>query len=133
MTYDEFIRQITNSLVEDWLYDDEIGKFVYRNDIRITIQSDRSESVGDEGFHEEWAINFPDPNAVRKKYFFQFNDCIIETFYTARVDGGRSDIPYPNQQSMTITNEEYNIGRIINSIHGHSFDDYLSSAQITVE
>lgn len=132
MRYDDFFQQIVNSSMDDWLYDDEIGKFVFKNDIQISIQSDRTESIGDDGFYEEWAINFPDQNAKRKKYFLQFNDCIVDTFYTVRVDGGRSDIPYPKLPDMTISSDQYNIGRIVNSINGHSFDEYLTSAGITV-
>jgi hypothetical protein len=132
MRYGDFMQLISNSSEEDWLYDDEIGKFVFRNDIRISIQSDRSVSIGDDGFYEEWATNFSDSNANRKKYFLQFNDCIIDTFYTVRVDGGRSDIPYPKLESMTITNEQYNIGQIVNSIHGYNFDEYLDSAGISI-
>jgi hypothetical protein len=132
MRYDDFIQQISNSTEEDWLYDDEIGKFVFRNDIRISIQSDRSVSSEDERFYEEWATNFPDPNAYRKKYFLQFNECTISTFYTVEVDGYRCAIPYPRLEDMTITRQQYNIGRIVNSIHGYSFDEYLRSAGITI-
>ncbi|OMP67042.1 hypothetical protein [Domibacillus epiphyticus] len=132
MRYEDFMAQISNSIENDWLYDDEIGKFVFRNDIRISIQSDRTESVGDDGFYERWATNFPNENASRKKYFLQFNDCIVDTFYTVQVDGFRSAIPYPRLNGMTITQQQYNIGSIINSIHGYSFDEYLTSAGITV-
>lgn len=132
MRYEEFMSQIYNSTEDDWLYDDEIGKFVYRNDIRISIQSDRSESFGDERFYESWATNFPDENARRQKHFFQFNDCVIDTFYAVLVDGSRSAIPYPNLEGLTITEEQYNVGRIINGIHGYNFDEYLSSAGIAV-
>lgn len=133
MRYEDFMSQISNSVYEDnWLYDDEIGKFVNKEDIRITIQSDRSESIGDNRFYEEWASNFPDSNAYRKKYFLQYNGITINTFYTVRVDGGRSDIPYPRLEDMTITREQYNIARIVNSIHGNSFNEYLSSANIEI-
>lgn len=132
MKYEDFISQISNSSEEDWLYDDEIGKFVFKDDIRISIQSDRTKSIGDDRFCEDWATSFPDKNAFRKKYFLQFNDCIIDTFYTVRVDGARCDIPYPKLDGMTITKQQFNIGSIVNSIHGYSFDEYLSQAGINV-
>lgn len=132
MRYDDFMNQISNSVFEDWLYDDENGKYVFRNDLRITIQSDRTESIGDDRFYEDWATKFPDPEAYRKKYFFQYNGVTIDTFYTVRVDGGRSDIPYPKLPEMTISRQQYNIGRIVNSIHGYNFDEMLSSTNITI-
>ncbi|WP_374993163.1 hypothetical protein [Brevibacillus agri] len=130
--YDDFKSLITNSDEEDWLYDDDLGKFVYKGDIRISILSDRSEPVGDDGFYEDWARKFPDKNARRKMYFLQFNDSIIEQFFTVAVDGHRSYIPYPKLDGMTITEEQYKLGKIVNSIHGYSFDEYLHQAGITV-
>ncbi|MEK4328929.1 hypothetical protein MKX70_24120 [Paenibacillus sp. FSL R7-0312] len=133
MRYSEFKSLISNSSPDDWIYDDDIGKYVFMGDIRISILSDRSESVGDEGFYEDWARSFPDKNAVRKKYFLQFNDSIIEQFYTVAVDGHRSYIPYPVLNTMTITKEQYAIGEILNSIHGYSFDEYLQRSRITIQ
>lgn len=132
MRYDDFKSQIVNSTVEDWIYDDDLGKFIFTGDIRISILSDRSEPIDDDNFYEDWARSFPDSNAKRKKFFLQFNDSIIEQFYTVSVDGHRSYIPYPRLDGMTITSEQYAIGAIVNSIHGHSFDEYLQQARITV-
>jgi hypothetical protein len=132
MRYDEYMQEISNSSDEDWFYDDNLGRFVYRNNIQISIQTDRTGDREDDRFYEEWANNFPNPNAYRKEYYLQYNDCIINTFYTVEVDGYRSAIPFPRLNGMTITREQYNIGRIINSIHGYSFDEYLTSSGITV-
>ena len=132
MSYDDFMSTISNSNPDEWNYDDELGLFILQSDISISILSDRSDYDGDEGFYEDWATNFTNPNAVRKKYFFRYNGIIIYTFYTVRVDGSRSDIPYPTLNGMTITEQQYNFGKIVNSIHGYDFNEYLNLAGITV-
>jgi hypothetical protein len=132
MRYDDFKSQIRDSTPDDWIYDDELGKYIFIGDIRISILSDRSEKIGDEGFYESWASKFPDSKVFRKIYFLQFNGSIIEQFYTVAVDGHRSYIPYPSLKSMTITREQYAIGRILNSIHGYNFEEYLQLAGIKV-
>ncbi|UZM98443.1 hypothetical protein OL548_28025 [Lysinibacillus sp. MHQ-1] len=61
---------------------------------------------------------------------------MIEPFFTASVDGGRSYIPFPDRKDMTITSEQYSIGKIVNILLneiGFNFDSYLSEAGITVK
>ena len=57
---------------------------------------------------------------------------MIEAFYTAAVDGYRALIPYVDRESMTLTNKQYTIGKILNIPYGR-FDEYLSQANIQVE
>lgn len=130
MTYENFINIIANSEPSDWIYDDDIGLYVFRNDINITINSDRLDNE-DREFHEDWATNFPDSHAVRARFFLKFNGTIISVFYTAAVDGYRCLIPYTEMGTRSITQTKYRIGRILN-IPYRDFDEYLQSAGITV-
>jgi hypothetical protein len=111
-----------------------VGKYIFKGDIGISILSDRTDPPdGDNNFYEDWAKIFPDPHAKRKRYFLQFNDSIIETLYTAAVDGYRCYIPYPRIKDLTITDKQYQIGRIINGVFfGHNFEEYLSMAGIKI-
>lgn len=131
MEYNTFINLIEGSEETDWIYDDDFGRYVLQNDIRITIISDRDDNE-DREFHEAWARNFPDSNAVRSRFFLCFNGNVIEAFYTAAVDGYRALIPYVDRESMTLTNKQYTIGKILNIPYGR-FDEYLSQANIQVE
>ena len=133
MDYESFMNEIYNSSSDEWLYNDELGRFILRNDIRIAIVAENSiENRELNRFYEEWANNFPDREAYQKQYTLEFNGCYIETFNTVAVDGSRSYIPLPNLDTMTITRNEYIIGQIINSVHGHNFDEYLEGSQIQV-
>lgn len=135
MSYDEFKSAIVNSGPNEWSYDDELGKYLYLEDIRITITADRSEESFNNEFHEGWARNFPNEKATRQLFFLHYNGNLIETFYTVSVDGARSYIPYPKLEGMTITREQYAIGKIVNKLLdevGLKYDDYLSRIGISV-
>ncbi|HIG0355899.1 TPA: hypothetical protein ACX96U_001187 [Clostridium sporogenes] len=134
MKYNEFINQIANSKPNQWMYDDEIGKYVFINNISITMKQDRQ---GNEEFFEEWVKNFiHHPTATKMKIYLCFNGDIIDTFYTASVDEARMYIPYPkSSKELTITNKQYNIGRIVNIPKCNvidNYDEYLREAGIKV-
>lgn len=130
MNYVNYKGLIVNSEPSEWNYDDDLGRYVLRDDIRISILSS---SFNDrEDFYEDWARNFPDSNAQKKVFYLQFNGVTIEQFFTVAVDGYRSFIPYPSLPDMTITREQYSIGAIVNTVHGHNFDEYLAQANIKV-
>lgn len=131
MKYNDFINAIVNSKIEDWMYDDETGKYIFKNDISITMQQDRED---DEEFFEEWVKKFiHHPTATRMKVYLCFNGNVIDTFYTASVDGSRMHIPYPDSENMTITYNQYKIGQIVNIATCNvidRYDEYLIKAGI---
>ncbi|MBO8169331.1 MAG: hypothetical protein H0Z35_09140 [Thermoanaerobacteraceae bacterium] len=135
MTYDEFIEAIVESEPEDWLYDDNLGLYVFQNNIAITIKNDR-ENLPEE-FHEAWATNFPNNRAVRERFFLCYNGSIIEEFFAAAVDGHRALIPYPiSETNLRMTRKNYRIGRIINIPYTNvieSYDKYIRMAGIAIE
>lgn len=133
MRYDEFLEIIYTSIPEDWSYDDDFGIYVYRNDINITIESDRSWPEGDETCHEAWSSQFSDSHAYRKRFILKYRGNFVKAIYGADVDGCRCFIPYPNINNMTITREQYGIGNIINGCISayNEFESYLGQANIT--
>lgn len=134
MIYKDFMELIVNSDVEDWIYDDERGTIVLKNDLLITIKREEISYDEDGKFYEEWACNFPDSIAYRQRFESCYAGNVIETFYTVAVDGHRMDIPYPKLDDMTITRKQYSIGRIVNIPNeGYGFDSYLKRAGITVK
>ena len=133
MTYDEFMGLIVNSEPDAWLYDDEKGIFVFTDDLLISIIGKEVDYDEFGRFYEEWAVSFPDPKAYRKEFELCYAGNIIETFYTAMVDGARMYIPYPRMGDMTISNKQYQIGKIVNLMNtGYGFDNYLRQANISV-
>lgn len=134
MTYEEFINKIAESDIEDWIYDDEVGSYVFRKDIAITMQRDREE---DELFEEEWVERFiHHSEAKRLKIYLNYMGNTIDVFFTASVDGAQMNIPYPNIDEMAITRQQYNIGKIVNKQECgviDRYDEYLRTARITVK
>lgn len=134
MTYTDFISKITNSKPEEWIYDDELGLYVYKGNINISIVSDRSKEYSDE-FYEDWVKMYPDPKGHRHRFFLKYRQSIIETFYAVAVDGDRMFIPYPKSVSdLKISIKQYNLGKIINIPYQiNDFNYYLKLAGIEIE
>lgn len=136
MQYNEFINKIVDSEIEQWTYDDDLGNYVFKNDISITMKQDR---IGDEYevFYEKWVENFAHhPTATKMKVYLCFNGNIVDTFYTVSVDEARMYIPYTKSAlELTITYEKYKIGRLINYANCDvidRYDEYLKQAGIKV-
>lgn len=134
MNYDDFIKKIVQSNPNDWLYDDDLGLYILKTDINISILSDRSNEQNDE-FYEKWVEKFPDPKGYRRRFFLRYLGNIIESFYTVAVDGYRMLIPYPKSAiDLIISKKQYDIGNIINIPYsGYGFDEYLTMAGIEIE
>ncbi|MBT2278835.1 hypothetical protein J7E51_12760 [Priestia megaterium] len=132
MMLQEFKNAIIESEPQEWTYDDEIGLYVFKGNISITIETVRNDE-GNDSFYEGWVENYSDSNAYRKIFNLRYNGTIIEQFYTVAVDGYRMYIPYPRRPDMTISEEQYRIALILNQINtGYNMDDYLSMGNISV-
>ena len=94
----------------------------------ISIQRENVENP--DVFTEEWAAKCPNPNAYIQRYFLKYAGNIIETIYTASIDGRRADIPYPRLSNMTISGYECTIGKIVNN--NDLWDEYIRIKNITV-
>jgi hypothetical protein len=132
MRLEEFKRNIVESERSSWNYDDEVGLYVYLEDIRITIQLVRSDDEN-ERFYEDWVESYSDKKAYKQGFDLCFNGNLIEKFYTVAVDGWRMYIPFPDRKDMSINYEKYAIGSIINNFMGDSLDHYLSLGKIMVK
>lgn len=133
MNIHEFKKIIIESSIEDWTFDEDMGRYVYLNDLSITMKRvDEPEF----DFDEDWIKNFiHHPTATRLIVELCYNGVAVERFFTASVDEYRMHIPYPNHKDLTITNEQYCIGRKINLLECSqidSYDDYLKRAGIKV-
>jgi hypothetical protein len=130
MTYENFIEKIVESKIDQWIYDDDLGLYIFRNDISITIQRDK-EKHEDNDFNEPWVKKYSDPKGYKQGFFLRYNGTLIEKFYTVSVDGYRMYIPYPKSSTdLTINKKKYNIGKIVNIVNSYNFDEYLRSGNI---
>lgn len=133
MDYNDFIKEILDSNTEDWLYDDDLGLYVLKTNICISLQSDRTDN-DDRDFYEKWLENYPDTKGYRARFFLKYYGNIIESFYTVAVDGYRMLIPYPKSVTqLSISKKQYQIGKIVNIPYsGYDFDEYLTTAGIKI-
>jgi len=126
--------RVLDSKSEDWAYDDEIGIFSNKHDIRLQIRNRRTDRI--ESFREEWTDRFPDPSATRDLFDVFYDNNKVCDYFQVSVDGGRVSLPIPKLgQNLTISNEQYTFGNLIhyagnNCLYG--FDEYLRRAGITV-
>jgi hypothetical protein len=140
MQYDAFLECFYRSEPSDWEYLDDFDMlWIYKPNIAVTILCPDAVRIShsDADFDEEWHKVYPDPRAKMHKFKFRFNGQLIEEFYAVLVDGGRQYIPLPVTKDLTITSEQYNVGRIINLANpgrqGYGgFDSYLQRAGIRV-
>jgi len=137
MTYDEFFSAILNSNPGQWFYDDDLGKYVFEGDVRITIAADRTDAPP-AWFSDGLTERFADRNAYNRRMYLCFNGVAIKILYTMVVDGGRMIIPYPDRgpdgETVTISQEQYRLGRILGiGFWGYDFDEYLRKGRITVK
>lgn len=137
MTYDEFMNTIVESDVEDWIYDDYDGRYIYKNDIAITMQRDRDERDDDFDVYEaDWVTRFiHHPTAKVQMVYLCYMGTTIKIFDTALVDEAAMNLPLPRIKDMTISRQQYKIGRIINKQNCcvmDRYDEFLGTAGITV-
>jgi hypothetical protein len=131
LDYSAFIDTIVNSSPGDWEYDDELGKYIYLPDIRLTIVIERP--VEGRRFEENWVTVYADHSAWVHTHHLRFCGDTIELFDAVAVDGFRMVIPYPNIDDLTISRKQYRIGSILNGHNtGYDYDNYLERAGITV-
>lgn len=130
MNYEEFISRIVSSKKDDWLYDDDLERYVLKEDISISIISDKE--TKEIRFFQHWLDRFENKIAFRARFFLCYNNSVVEAFHTAAVDGYRALIPYPDINTMTISKKQYNIAGLIN-ISYKRLDEYLFLAGINVE
>lgn len=129
MNYSDFMNVIFYSNnPSGWTYDDELGRYVYKGNIAISIKVDRDRK---QSFHEEWIERFPNKKAYNERFFLQYNGVTIEPFYCVSVDGGRAYLPFPNLDEGTVDPLEYNLVCILNRSRSHTVE-YLKRAGFKV-
>lgn len=135
MTYSEYLQIIADSDISDWNYDDERGSYLYLPDISIMMQSKKEDDAKE--FCEKWVENYTNPKAYMHVIELYYNGMRIDDFYTAAVDGNRMYIPYPKIKTMSITQTQYGMGRIVNIPNlvndVFNYDEYLKQGGITIK
>lgn len=121
---------ILNSCVDDWIAYDELGTYVLKSDLLVSIQDVRSDEL--EPFYEDWAVNYPDKNAYQKKFFVKYGENVVEIVNAASIDGGRAVIPWPDFETKVISKFYNKIGEIVN-LDLNRYYEYVHRSGLSVE
>lgn len=124
-------RKITESDVEDWEYDDTEGRYTFTQDVALRIEIDRGSERQE--FHEDWACDFPDPDAEKFTVTIYYASSPVRKEYIVGVDGYRAYIPLPNRTELTISEFQYNLGEILNIASPWDYQEYLIRAGVSVD
>jgi len=80
-------------------------------------------------FREPWAKNFPDSQARSYWVDFRYNAVPVLRELTVQVDGGRAGLPVPGAGTVEISERQYAIWNVIDSVSGSGrFPDYFQRA-----
>lgn len=126
----DIIQTLLGAEPEDFDYDDSVGQYLYKNDIRLRLIMNRPDEM--EPFEEPWVLKFQDPVSYKQEVYLEYNGTKIETFYFAEIDGARYYIPYPKSAiDLRISQFQHRLTCILNGYMG--CDTGLSIAGITVD
>jgi hypothetical protein len=130
----DVISRVLASKPEDYIYDDEVGVFLHRHDVKLRIIFDRTEDARIK-FDEPWVRQFANPNATRQIVYIEYDSARIQTLYFVYVDGFRYIVPFPRTQAdLRISKAQYHLGCILSHpIYGYSYDEGLRRAGIVVD
>lgn len=122
MNYMDVKEKLRTTNKDDWIANDELGTFTYKDDLNLRIE--RVET--DRPFFESWATNFPDKNARATNYRVYYNNSYVDEKMLIDVDGYRATIPLPRSTApLSFDDEDINFARIINA--GERFDEYMET------
>lgn len=113
MKYHELIEKILNSKKENWIHFDELGIWVFKDDLLISIQDVSSDPK--EPFDEEWATKHPNKHSYQMRFLIKYANNPVIDIYAATVDGEGAIIPYPDIETKRIDKFHNKIGEIVNS------------------
>lgn len=130
MTKEKIDKILYESSQEDWIIDDELGVFTYKNDVSLCIEKAELDTHID--FNESWATNHPDKKATVTTYIIKYNRNFIERKTLVNVDGYRATLPMPKSiDDLVVTKEQVNFAKIVNI--GNRVEEYLSRSDIRIE
>lgn len=108
---------IITSEPEDWEYQ-ELGpengiQYVYKHNRDIVLKYEPySQREPFEG--EDWIRNYMDETAYKRELEITHRGRRLDKEYIVQVDGGSDDIPIPSRFDLTISEYEYELGRVLN-------------------
>ena len=130
MKYIELQKILNSSSHDHWLFDDQRGIYTYKNDLNLRIIRDEIDLESDRFSGEDWATKHPDSTAYRVTFEIYYGASFIEEHILVSVDGFRATLPLPKVGTNKISQENYNLAKILDSLG--TLDEYITRAGLEV-
>ena len=130
MTYNELQEIITTSTKENWLFNDERGIYVHKNNLDVRIKRRNIDFDFDKFAGEDWATGHPDPTAYREVYEIYYGSSFIEEKLLVSVDGHRATLPLPKVNTVLVSRDDYHFASIIDQLN--TLDEYMRRAGLEI-
>lgn len=144
---DEIMETVYSSSPDEWKYSDSEGKYsdsegkyTYKKNTDLRLEDEDYQSRVD--FDECWVQNYENPTAYRRSLYIYYKSSLIDKKTIIQADETRVFIPLPTASDLIITQDEHQLGRIINYCkqidgsrgdHVRRYKEYLDLAEITVQ
>ncbi|MBI2444841.1 hypothetical protein HYV43_00450 [Candidatus Micrarchaeota archaeon] len=126
----EILATLMSSSTEDWTAHDEIGEYVFDQDVNLKILRLGHPIFEKDYFSEPWVGKFANQEAFRQFIEVRYNGNLVHKDLFVIVDGARAYLPAPESaDNLKISPLQFKIGEILNKIHPQGeFDKYLHRA-----
>lgn len=130
MNFDDIKKKMRASTASDWIFNDELGAYTFKDDVNLRMQRSEIDRDRDRFQGEAWAERHPDPNAFRVTYTVYYGQSYLEDHLLVSVDGHRATLPLPKSGTHQVRPDDYHFASLVDQ-HG-SLDEYMGRATLVV-
>ena len=130
MTVEEIRKILSSTSSSDWVTEEELGAYTYKQDVLLRIQKHPIDYHADKFSGEEWATTkHADSEAYRVVYNVFYGKSFIETKQLVAVDGCRACLPMPAHGTNVIPYQDYLFAKIVAP---DNLDEYIARSGLTL-
>ena len=130
MTVKEIEEILSSTSSSDWVIEEELGAYTYKQDVLLRIQKHPIDYHADKFSGEDWATTMhADSEAYRVVYDVFYGESFIETKQFVAVDGCRAFLPMPTFGTKVIPCRDYLFAKIVAP---DTLDEYINRSGLTV-
>jgi hypothetical protein len=127
MNYRKIMQLIVTTPPKEWISEVDENTSVCGRDLNIRLAAEEEDDEdGPREFHEDWAEDFPDPNAYMVPFVLWYGASPVKKYPMISVDGHRAFLPLPKLNTMEISREQLAVACIVNRITSIT-DSYFAS------
>ncbi|MBD8725792.1 hypothetical protein IFT43_20720 [Oxalobacteraceae sp. CFBP 13708] len=118
MNYSSIVQTFLSAPATEWIHVDGHAQVAFfKDDVNLRIVSTLDgEDVQAQDFREPWANGFADPSASGYYYNLYYGASLLHKFILVTVDGGRARLPLPDTATMEVTQAEWKVAEIFDTL-----------------